>query len=70
MKNIGLITKSSSSIIIAHRLSAVMNADEILVLNNGIVEERGTHLSLLKQRKVYFSLWKSQGEALKDYYAL
>lgn len=70
MKNIEFITKSSSSIIIAHRLSAVMNADEILVLNNGIVEERGTHLSLLKQRKIYFSLWKSQSEALKDYYAL
>ena len=69
MKNITSIIKSSTSIIIAHRLSAVMNTDEILVLNNGIIEERGDHLSLIKQKGLYFSLWKSQGEALRDYYA-
>lgn len=60
MANITSITKKATSITIAHRLSAVMNADEILVLKNGIVEERGNHDSLLGQRGIYFNLWKFQ----------
>lgn len=59
MKNIAPIIKKATSIIIAHRLSTIIKADEILVLNNGIVAERGTHAALLKQRKIYASLWKS-----------
>ncbi|AIK96265.1 hypothetical protein [Candidatus Odyssella acanthamoebae] len=49
MKNIAPILKNSTSIIIAHRLSTVINVDEILVLHDGVVEERGTHMSLLKK---------------------
>ena len=66
MKTIDPIIKNSTSIIIAHRLSTVVNADEILVLHNGAVEERGTHTFLLKQGGIYVSLWKAHEEAYKE----
>ena len=69
MNNITSIIKDSTSLIIAHRLSTVVNADEILVLNNGFVEERGTHTSLLKQQGFYASLWQTHEEAHKKPYA-
>lgn len=69
MNNITSMIKDSTSLIIAHRLSTVVNADEILVLNNGFVEERGTHTSLLKQQGFYASLWKTHEEAHKKPYA-
>lgn len=65
MQNITPILKSSTSLIIAHRLSTVINVDEILVLNNGMVEERGSHSSLIKQQGLYSSLWKAQEDAHK-----
>lgn len=64
MNNIAPILKNATSIIIAHRISTVVNADEILVLNNGIIEERGTHAQLLMNQGLYASLWKTQ-EAIK-----
>lgn len=69
MNNIAPILKKSTSFIIAHRLSTVVNADEILVLHNGVVQERGTHLSLLKEGESYASLWRAQEEAHKKSYA-
>ncbi|MEI6188311.1 MAG: ATP-binding cassette domain-containing protein [Alphaproteobacteria bacterium] len=59
------IMKKSTFIIIAHRLSAVINADEILVLHNGVIEERGTHETLLILNGRYASLWKSHEKAHK-----
>ncbi|NND00787.1 MAG: ABC transporter ATP-binding protein/permease [Gammaproteobacteria bacterium] len=47
-------------IVIAHRLSTVVDADQILVLDNGEIVEQGTHQSLLKMRRRYFSLWQLQ----------
>lgn len=67
MNNIAPIIKNSTSIIIAHRLSTVVNADEILVLNNGVIEERGSHTFLLKQEGFYASLWKAHEEAFKEF---
>jgi ATP-binding cassette subfamily B protein len=52
-----------TTIIISHRLSAVMNADEILVLDKGHVLERGTHSSLLKIGGLYSRLWNMQSGA-------
>jgi ATP-binding cassette subfamily B multidrug efflux pump len=49
-----------SVIVIAHRLSAVMDADEILVLKQGRVIERGTHRELLEQAGWYASQWRYQ----------
>jgi ABC-type transport system involved in Fe-S cluster assembly fused permease/ATPase subunit len=59
MNNIAHILKSSTSLIIAHRLSTVVNADEILVLHNGTVEERGSHALLLRKQGLYASMWKT-----------
>lgn len=54
-------TEGRTSICIAHRLSTVMDADEILVLENGKVSERGTHVSLIQNpSSLYYKLWKAQ----------
>ena len=47
-------------ILIAHRLSTVINADKIAVIDNGSVVEIGTHQSLLEKRGAYYSLVNSQ----------
>lgn len=47
-------------IVIAHRLSTVLNADKIIVLKNGTVVEQGTHNELLLREQYYFQLWKQQ----------
>jgi len=66
MKSLAPILRSSTSIIIAHRLSTVINADEILVLHNGVIKERGNHTFLLKQGGIYTTLWKTHEEAYKE----
>lgn len=48
---------------IAHRLSTIKDADEILVLANGVIEERGTHEYLLSLNGRYSALWKQQAAA-------
>ena len=47
-------------LVIAHRLSTVMNADQILVLDDGVVVEQGTHAQLLQCGGYYQSLWQNQ----------
>jgi ATP-binding cassette subfamily B protein len=49
-----------TTLIIAHRLSTVMNADEILVLDNGRIAERGSHKALLEQNGAYAQMWALQ----------
>jgi ATP-binding cassette subfamily B protein len=49
-----------TSLIIAHRLSTVQHADQIVVLNRGRIVERGTHDDLLSRRGLYARLWRSQ----------
>jgi len=64
MKALGEATKGRTSIIIAHRLSTVVNCDCILVLDKGKVVEQGTHSELLSdQSSLYSALWYSQHEA-------
>jgi len=56
-------TMGKTSIFIAHRLSTVMDADEILVLKNGTIAERGTHASLLTDKNsIYADMWTKQTE--------
>ena len=54
------ITKSRTSIIIAHRLSTVQNADCIFVMDQGQIVEQGKHGELLKKKGKYFELYKNQ----------
>lgn len=49
-----------TSIVVAHRLSTILHADEILVLHHGEVRERGTHQALLAQRGLYDRLYQLQ----------
>ncbi|BCW89778.1 ATM1-type heavy metal exporter [Alphaproteobacteria bacterium SO-S41] len=57
------ISKNRTSLVIAHRLSTVVDADEILVLVDGQIVERGKHESLLAQSGVYAGMWNRQREA-------
>lgn len=60
LKNLKKLRKNKTSIIIAHRISAVMEADEIIVLDNGKILERGTHSELIVKGGAYYDIYKSQ----------
>lgn len=58
---------SRTSILIAHRLSTILAADEILVINNGVIAERGTHDELVALGGVYTELYQTQfGKSADD----
>ena len=59
-KNIEEVSHNATTLIIAHRLSTVVHADEIIVLEAGQVAEKGTHESLLKAGGLYAQLWAKQ----------
>ncbi len=54
------ISEHRSTLVIAHRLSTVVHADEIVVLDGGRIVERGTHPSLLRQNGAYAAAWRAQ----------
>jgi len=58
-----LVSRGRTTIVIAHRLSTVITADEIIVLKDGQIAERGTHVSLLAAEGLYASMWDRQREA-------
>jgi len=57
------VSKGRTTLVIAHRLSTVVDADQILVLGEGLIAERGTHAELLEQNGIYSSMWNRQREA-------
>jgi len=57
------IARGRTSLVIAHRLTTVVHADNILVLDQGEIVEQGTHLELLARGGLYASLWTRQREA-------
>lgn len=58
--------ESTTKIIIGHRISAVRGADEILVLADGAIAERGTHEELLRKRGLYYETYQSQYGELSE----
>jgi ATP-binding cassette subfamily B protein len=59
--------KNRTSLVIAHRLSTVLAADQILVLNHGRIVERGTHRELVDQGGLYAALYERQFRTSADY---
>ncbi len=56
-RSVAKLVKGKTLIVIAHRLSTVMNADNIYVVNNGVIEESGTHEKLLEKGGLYSRMW-------------
>lgn len=54
------VLKGRTSLVVAHRLSTIVNADKIVVLRNGVVVEEGTHRELLNAKGYYFELYRNQ----------
>lgn len=58
-----IVSRNRTTLVIAHRLSTVIGADEIIVLRDGTIAERGTHADLLTSDGLYASMWNRQREA-------
>ena len=56
------VSRGRTTLVIAHRLSTVVNADEIIVLDKGRIAERGRHEALLERRGIYAGMWSRQRE--------
>ena len=62
-----LRNEKKTIVLIAHRLSTVVQADEVMVLEKGKVVEKGNHEDLLRQKGFYYDLWQQQlPENFKD----
>ncbi|MEA2090531.1 MAG: ABC transporter ATP-binding protein [Thermoproteota archaeon] len=64
-KGLSILLKDRTSLVIAHRLSTVRNADHIIVLNEGKIVEEGTHAELMKKKGLYRRLYEKQFRDLK-----
>ena len=63
---LGILSKGRTTIMIAHRLSTLRDADRIVVIDDGKMPEYGTHKELLALRGVYYNLYRMQAEALRS----
>lgn len=64
-KSLRQVSINRTTLVIAHRLSTVIDADEILVLDGGVVAERGPHNALLARKGLYAEMWQRQQEAAR-----
>lgn len=60
------LSQGRTTIMIAHRLSTLRDADKLIVIENGKVPEAGTHLELINQKGIYYNLYRLQLEAMKN----
>ena len=60
--NLNEITQDKTVLVIAHRLSTVKNADNIIVIDAGVIIEQGNHTELINKKGAYFNLVKNQLE--------
>ncbi|MVN92314.1 ABC transporter ATP-binding protein [Mucilaginibacter aquatilis] len=58
--NLGRVMKGKTSVIIAHRISTIRNAEKILVMDEGHIAEQGTHQELMEKQGIYFDLYEKQ----------
>jgi ATP-binding cassette subfamily B protein len=65
MENLNQFFKDKTAVVIAHRLSTVRNADQIVVLDKGKIIEKGTHNELINLKGSYYNLVKNQLELEK-----
>jgi ATP-binding cassette subfamily B protein len=63
-KNLQVISKNRTTLVIAHRLSTAADADEILVLEQGEITERGNHEELLSKKGKYSEMWNKQKSSI------
>ena len=59
-KALNNVSENQTTLMIAHRLSTIVHADQIIVLADGEVTERGTHKDLMHKRGLYFKMWQRQ----------
>jgi ATP-binding cassette subfamily B protein len=62
VENLSEFLKGKTVVLVAHRLSSVKNADNIILMDNGKIIEQGTHAELVANQKAYFNLVKNQIE--------
>ncbi len=60
LNNLGRVMQDKTSILIAHRVSTIKNADKILVLDDGLIAEEGNHEELMKKGGLYYELYEKQ----------
>ena len=60
LNNIELVTKEKTTIIVSHRISSAKNADNIIVLNDGVITQQGTHDTLISVEGYYKELYQKQ----------
>ena len=60
------LLKNRTSIVIAHRLTTLKDAENILVLSNGEFIENGTHQSLISKKGIYYNLYHSQNKSVDN----
>jgi len=65
-KSLDSLAENRTTLVIAHRLSTVRSADEIIVINDGSIVERGTHAELLKLNGIYAKYYNMQFEGIDD----